>query len=312
MAVSDHLTRTVKYKGRIVTSDPLTQRIEVVLGDGVVRQISPYNISRWPIEGEVWTIYQENQDWMLGFRWEAADDEFPSSSLEPGDMKLDSSTIYDVEGNRIVATPPPNDGDSIVWIESNGAWVAQKIGVNNIDSALIFQTGDIKPTTRSVASTGWLLAQGQNTLLRADYLNLWAIAQIEIGLGNTLYNVGNGTTTFGIADLRGRVPVGSGTATGATGATAHALGQVAGEETHLSLSTESGLPDHAHLPPTDAAPFGYVRASNTPEMTLGAGASLGIRYTAFPGGGINGGAQNAASPHNNMQPFVTINYMIKT
>lgn len=311
MPVSNHLTRTVKYKGRIVTSDPLTQRIEVVFGDGAVRQISPYNIPRWPIEGEIWTVYQENQDWMLGFRWEAADDEFPSSSLEPGDMKLDSSTIYDVEGNRVVATPPPNDGDSIVWIESNGAWVAQKIGAANIDSSLIFNPGDIKATTRSVALAGWLLALGQNTLLRADYPALWVLAQAEIALGNALYNVGNGTTTFGIANLQGRVPIGAGTATGARGATAHTLGQALGEETHGLTTPE--IPAHAHGN-NSGGTGGFVTAALGGAgvwVVLGSGASLGIQdptsaaslTTASAGGG---------GDHNNMQPSVTINYMIKT
>lgn len=42
-------------------------------------------------------------------------------------------------------------------------------------------------------------------LNRADYPDLWAVAQDEIATGNTFYNNGNGSTTFGIGDLRGCV-----------------------------------------------------------------------------------------------------------
>lgn len=41
------------------------------------------------------------------------------------------------------------------------------------------------------------------TLNRADYPALWAVAQDEIAAGNPFYNNGNGSTTFGIGDLRG-------------------------------------------------------------------------------------------------------------
>jgi microcystin-dependent protein len=50
------------------------------------------------------------------------------------------------------------------------------------------------------------------------YAALWAFAQIEIANGSTLYNNGDGATTFGIPDMRGRLPIGwdtmGGTASG--------------------------------------------------------------------------------------------------
>jgi microcystin-dependent protein len=47
------------------------------------------------------------------------------------------------------------------------------------------------------------------TLSRTTYADLWAFAQTEIAAGNTFYNNGNGSTTFGIGDLRGRVVAGA-------------------------------------------------------------------------------------------------------
>ena len=43
------------------------------------------------------------------------------------------------------------------------------------------------------------------TLSRAAYPDLWIFAQTEIAAGNTFFNTGDGSTTFGIGDLRGRV-----------------------------------------------------------------------------------------------------------
>jgi microcystin-dependent protein len=43
------------------------------------------------------------------------------------------------------------------------------------------------------------------TLSRTTYAALWAFAQVEIAAGNLFYNNGNGSTTFGIGNLQGRV-----------------------------------------------------------------------------------------------------------
>lgn len=60
------------------------------------------------------------------------------------------------------------------------------------------------PWSRTTAPPGWVLCYGQ-TLSRTAYPDLWIVAQAEIAAGNPMYNNGNGTTTFGIVDMRGRV-----------------------------------------------------------------------------------------------------------
>lgn len=67
--------------------------------------------------------------------------------------------------------------------------------------------GELIPWARLSAPTGWVLPYGQ-TLSRTTYADLWTIAQIEIAGGNTFFNNGDGSTTFGIGDLRGRVVAG--------------------------------------------------------------------------------------------------------
>ena len=88
---------------------------------------------------------------------------------------------------------------------------------NNTDGVFYLQGGQGNPysvplgglldtTTVSVPNSAFAIPIGQ-TLSRTTYAKLWALAQVEIGLGNPLFTNGNGTTTFGIPDLRGRVAV---------------------------------------------------------------------------------------------------------
>jgi microcystin-dependent protein len=67
--------------------------------------------------------------------------------------------------------------------------------------------GEIFDWTGSAAPALCVLPYGQ-TLSRTTYAELWTFAQAEIAAGSTLYNNGNGSTTFGILDCRGRVRAG--------------------------------------------------------------------------------------------------------
>lgn len=61
-------------------------------------------------------------------------------------------------------------------------------------------TGTVLPFAGSTAPTGWLLCYGQ-AISRTTYANLFAV----IG---TTYGVGDGSTTFNLPDLRGRIAAG--------------------------------------------------------------------------------------------------------
>lgn len=89
-----------------------------------------------------------------------------------------------------------------IGVSVNGAKVAEitadglKVGGRYI--------GELIPITRSGTMPLTVQPLGQ-TLSRTAYPDLWAVAQAEIANGNTFYNNGNGSTTFGIGNLRGRV-----------------------------------------------------------------------------------------------------------
>jgi microcystin-dependent protein len=98
--------------------------------------------------------------------------------------------------------------------------------------------GDIRAFGFDFAPVGWLPCQGQLVSINdGAYQALFALLGIRFG--------GDGRTTFGIPDLRGRVPLGFGSAPGIT---PKAMGQMLGYE-QVTL-TENEIPVHTHTATT--------------------------------------------------------------
>lgn len=135
------------------------------------------------------------------------------------------------------------------------------------------------------APAGWLLCDG-TAVSRTTYSSLFSI----IG---TTYGVGDNSTTFNLPDLRGRVPIGSGQGSGLTNRT---LGGTGGSETHTLTVDE--IPAHTHT---------YERNIGTASPT-GSGGVTCRDLLDYPETSSTGGGQ----PHNNMQPYLVVNYIIKT
>lgn len=154
--------------------------------------------------------------------------------------------------------------------------------------------GAIMPFAGSTAPSGWLLCGGQ-AVSRTTYAALFT-------LFSTTYGVGDGSTTFNLPDLRGRVAAGvdnmGGTAanritSGGAGITGTTLGAAGGTETHTLTTAQ--LASHAH---------GGV-------WTTYSGTADGIGGSSGSSGGgstTNAGSGNA---HQNTQPTIMLNYIIK-
>ncbi len=150
------------------------------------------------------------------------------------------------------------------------------------------------------APRGWMLCEGQ----------ILSIAQNTalFSLLGTTYG-GNGVTTFALPDLRGRVPNGQGQGPGLS---SYQMGQASGTE-HVTL-IQTQMPQHNHSlnvsssPATSNNPAGSVLAVSA-DANEGVVNTYGtvINATASPQAiGIAGGNQ----PHENMQPYLTMNYSI--
>lgn len=181
------------------------------------------------------------------------------------------------------------------------------------------------PWSGLTAPGGWVLAHGQ-TLSRAIYAALWAFAQVEIAAGNTLYTNGDGSTTFTIPDMRGRVPAGKDNMGGTpanllTSATitpnGDTLGGKGGGQVHQLQTTE--IPSHTHANSLNDPGHGHaIQTGNTPganysippNATLPGITTGGVVSNNTTGVSINNAAAGGGGSHNNVQPTIIANYII--
>jgi len=168
-------------------------------------------------------------------------------------------------------------------------------GVTNIEGTSPY-LGEIDMVAFNFAPTGWALCEGQ----------LLSISQYDalFNLIGTTYG-GDGITTFALPDLRGRVPVAMGQGNGLSNYT---IGQLGGTE-NVTLITNQ-IPAHTHAANastsngTSATPSGNFPAVNNEGIQHYAATSNGTMNSAAIG--ATGGSQ----PHNNVQPYLCINFII--
>lgn len=147
----------------------------------------------------------------------------------------------------------------------------------------------------SYAPQGWAFCHGQ-LLAITQHPALYAILGTNFG--------GNGIQTFGLPDLRGRVPLGAGHGTGLDFYPMGLRGGV--ERVPLGMSQ---LPSHNHQLMAHAGlggnymPAGLAIASNPRHRTFGPGADLPMHPQAI-------GTTGSNQPHENRQPFLAMNYII--
>jgi microcystin-dependent protein len=156
------------------------------------------------------------------------------------------------------------------------------------------------------APQGWALCAGQ-TLSIAQNQALFALLGTTYG--------GNGTTTFNLPDLRGRLALSFGQGPGLS---SYNLGAAGGQEAHQLLTSE--VPTHTHT--LNATNNGQANGTNIPSSGVSMGSGYGIEAnnpveniysSASPTMAMASNAVGAAGnglPHENRMPFLTINYCI--
>ncbi len=141
----------------------------------------------------------------------------------------------------ITALLPSQTGNSGKYLTTNGtdpSWGTVSAGSSIPSGSMQMYAGAVTQSASAGvvttnAPSGWLLANG-DIVSRSTYSSLFS----AIG---TVYGAGNGSTTFALPDMRSRVPVGVGQASGLTNRT---LGGTVGEENTTIGSTN--LPSHSH------------------------------------------------------------------
>ncbi|WP_266158282.1 phage tail protein [Dyella silvatica] len=155
-----------------------------------------------------------------------------------------------------------------------------------------FYLGQIMLTGFGFAQRGFALCNGQLMSISQNAA-LFSLLGTQFG--------GDGRSTFGLPDMRGVTPIGAGAS--------YVQGQRGGTET-VSL-TQSTMPQHTHLvmANTQAAtvknPANATYASTPSETLYGASSNNIVPINPaqiFPVGGN--------LPHDNMQPYLVINFNI--
>lgn len=167
--------------------------------------------------------------------------------------------------------------------------------------------GSIVMFAGNFAPRGWAFCEGQLIAI-SDNPSLFSILGTTYG--------GDGVQTFGLPDLRGRVPVGTGTGPGLTPSV---RGNKGGVE-HVTLS-QSEMPSHTHsgsgtvkahfVPPgtgDQSNPNGCVM-SGTGGSNIYTNQEANITMAAN-GVEVQVESTGGGQGHYNMQPFLGMNYII--
>ncbi len=149
------------------------------------------------------------------------------------------------------------------------------------------------------APRGWALCNGQ----------LMSISQNTalFSLLGTFYG-GDGRVTFGLPNLMGSVPMGTGSGPGLT---QHFQGEIGGEQ--FVTLVDSEMPTHRHDLMANSAPGdlptpgpSFSLARSAPFIYKTPGGAAAAQPLSPSAVGVIGGSQ----PHNNMQPYLTVNFCI--
>lgn len=163
--------------------------------------------------------------------------------------------------------------------------------------------GEIRPFAGTYIPENWLPCDGR-LLPITDNQALYALLGTRFG--------GDGTTTFGLPDLRGRLPIGSGQGPALTNRN---FAQAGGSES-VTL-TVAQAPAHTHAfnvttnPATSNSPVNAVFANPAPYNFYATTPASGsapqvLNSDTVP---LSGGANQA---HTNIMPGMAVNYIIAT
>lgn len=230
----------------------------------------------------------------------------PSSASKKYAVHADAGSLHlgdDLELKVFASAPTDNPPADFIKVYprldgSDPKLYAKDSGGTEYDlaaSAPSAPTGAMVMWSTDTPPSGWLLCYGQ-AISRATYSGLFNVV-------GTTFGVGDGSTTFNLPDMRGRFPLGQDDMGGTsidrvTNGQADILGGNEGEEFH-TLTIEE-MPIHTHRE--------RVQGNHNPSQTVFV-ANITTSQISWE---VNTQGAGGGQSHNNMPPYLTINYIIKT
>jgi len=231
-------------------------------------------------------------------------------------IKVDESQGFlKVPSGGITSNELASDSVTSAKIQ-DGAVTSAKLNSDAISA--LMPTGTVLPYAGINAPTGYLFCDG-DAISRSTYSSLFGIIE-------TTYGVGDGSTTFNIPDLRGRVIAGQDDMGGASadrltglsgGVNGDNLGATGGSEDHQLVQAE--IPGHTHyaVKKNATSTDNYIEVGDEVLAASGPASNINERYalTETTEGDPNTAITSSTGgdqAHNNVQPTIILNYIIKT
>ena len=172
-------------------------------------------------------------------------------------------------------------------------------------------TGAITQWPTVTAPSGWLICDG-SLVSRTTYAALFAVIGTQFGAGD-------GSTTFALPNLKGSVPVGY------DGAQTefNAMGKTGGAKTHTLATGEIPAHTHSVTDPGHTHPPAAGSTDFVNQKTYD-GVNLAVAVSGTSKSAVNNAATGSATTsisinnaggggaHNNLQPYLTLSFIIRT
>ncbi|MGO9635077.1 MAG: phage tail protein [Steroidobacteraceae bacterium] len=159
--------------------------------------------------------------------------------------------------------------------------------------------GEIRIFAGNFAPRGWLLCNGQ-VLPISQYTALFSLLGTNYG--------GDGKTNFALPNLQGSFPLNQGQGPGLT---SRLVGETGGESAVTLLVSQ--IPAHSHNLLAAAAATTGTAGPTVSLAPVASGASIYHAATSLVGmDPASIGTTGGGSPHNNLQPYLVLNFIIAT
>lgn len=251
---------------------------------------------------------QPNDGQAIAFRVHAA-------NLAAATLAADGGTAYPIQVSPGVGAPAGTlimgAPYAAIFSAANSSWLLRSIFVSALlppIGSIIHYIGPSSPNSNFVFPFG-------QTLSRSVYAALFAIT-------GTTFGAGDGSTTFGIPDLRGRGMFGldnmGGVAAGrltvaGSGVDGTILGKVGGSETHVNTLSE--LATHSHSVSESAHVHGISGLSGSSIFQTGGLAfafnNASGSTTAPAATGLTVNASGSGTPYSILPPLMVCPYLLR-
>ena len=236
----------------------------------------------------------------------SAADPFPRPTGIPSLIHGDGAPegkVYAPQGSVYMRRDGTTTNGGVLYLKTTGitintGWIdlATAAGTN-----AVLPTGTITTYGGSTAPSGWLVCDG-SAISRASYSTLF-------GIIGTSYGSGDGSTTFNLPDLQGRVPAGYAASGG------HTDVSTLGNNDGVALASRRPKHQHTVYDPT----HGHTAARSTGSVN---GSDYGLSGTpqnatipivaAATGVKVNPEGAGSSSAPQDAPAWLVVNYLIKT